>query len=247
MPNHTPRRIVCASASTLAAALSILSFQPAGAQAPSPQAQVNVGPRWACRPADSTYAPNASLTHEGKQLSAHCVPLNVTITTSTGRVFVIGNPQQNGASSAGEQITVTSPTYTATMTASDVHNQWVDAIRKSLSVEQASGDSSAGPMMVGDRWVCEPVSAAHPQNAVTTDASKTPLSCREVNLAVKMPSGRMMVIGHTHSVPKKDTNTETAELAPPSSAGLTPQQMADNWNNSVYRIFDIATSAAGGG
>jgi hypothetical protein len=242
MQTHVPRRSVRASGAVLGAALSILSFQADRAEAQ--QAPVNVGPRWACRPADAGHSANVSMTIGKTQMSVHCTPLNVTITTNTGRVFVIGNPQPNGGSSASEQISATSPAYSASMTASDLNNQYIEMIEKSLSVDEGT---TSGTMNVGDRWVCRPTDAAHPQNAVTTDAAKTPLSCRAVNLSMRMSTGQMIVIGHTHSMPKSDTKTDTAEIAPPSSAGLTPEQMAANWNASIYRIFDIATSAAGGG
>jgi hypothetical protein len=241
MQTDVPRRTVRASGAAVGAALSILSFQAGRAEAQ--EAPVNVGPRWACRPADAGYGANVSMTNGKTQISLHCTPLNVTITTSTGRVFVIGNPQPDAASSTSEQISVTSPVSSGTMTASDVNGQWVDMIKKSLSVDEGT----SGTMNVGDRWVCRSADAAHPQNAVTTEAAKTPLSCRAVNLSMRMGTGQMIVIGHTHPMPKSDTKTETAEIAPPSSAGLTPEQMAANWNASVNRIFDIATSAAGGG
>jgi hypothetical protein len=235
----TPR----ASAAMLGAVLSVLSFQTAGAQ--GPQGAVNVGERWACRAADAGHPANIALTGGAKEMSLHCIPINVTLTTSTGRVFVIGNPQTGGASNASEErISVASPAYAGSVTASDLNDQWVEMIRKGLAVDPGAG---TGTINVGDRWVCRPADANHPQDAAATGGTPaTPLSCRAVNFSMRTSGGQLIVIGHPQTArAKADTNEQTAAItAPDYSGALTSAQINDRWNASVNRVFNIADSAA---
>jgi hypothetical protein len=240
-------RVACAL--TTVASLAVLTGQQPRADAPSPQPAVYVGERWVCRPADTGNAPNAVMSSSTQQL--RCRPINATLTTSTGRVYVIGKPQAD-ASGAEERISMTSPAYAAGATPKDVHDGWVDMMKKGLVVEETG--SSGGLVNVGDRWVCRASDTGHPANASLSSAgAAVPLSCRAVNIAMQTSSGQLIVIGRVQAKakpsvnPKDDTNTQTAPMSAPYSSGLTVAQMNDAWNAYVNRVFDIATSAAGGG
>jgi hypothetical protein len=180
-----------------------------------------------------------------------CRPINGTLTTSSGRVYVIGKSQAD-ASGGEERVSVTSPAYTAGGTTKDLHDSWIDMVKKGLVVEETS---SNGVVTVGDRWVCRPSDTGHPSNASMSSAgAAVPLSCRAVNLSMQTSSGQLIVIGRVQAKakpsvnPKDDTNEQTAPMSAPSYAsGLTVAQMNDSWNAYVNRVFNIATSAAGGG
>jgi hypothetical protein len=234
--------LLAACASATAASLAAISIQPARAQAPSPQPPVYVGDRWVCRPTDASNPANGMLTSGSQQL--RCRAVNVTLTTSDGHVYVIGKPQTD-ASAGEEQASMTSPDYTSGVTPKELHDSWVQMVAKGLAVENTP---SNGVVNAGTRWVCRPVDADHPANASTSSKGATvPLSCREVNVSMQMSSGQMIVIGRVQAKPKPKADTSQTMSAPPYAAGLSVQQMNDNWNAYVNRVFNIATSAAGGG
>jgi hypothetical protein len=240
---------VAACAFAAVASLAALSIQPARADTPSPQPAVYVGERWVCRPADASNSANATMTSGTQQ--AHCRAINVTLTTSDGRVYVIGKPQTD-ASGGEEQASMTSPAYSGGVTPKEFHDGWVAMVKRGLGVEDTT---SNGVVNIGNRWVCRPADADHPISASTSSkGTAVPLSCRAVNLSLQTSSGQMIVIGHVQAKAKPsvsakdDTNEQTAPLsAPLYAAGLTIQEMNDSWNSCVNRVFNIATSAAGGG
>jgi hypothetical protein len=219
-----------------AAALVILSLT-ARADAQADQGAIHVGERWVCRPADAAHPANATSTNS--KASVHCMPINATMTTSSGRVIVIGTPQTNAAA---EQVTVQVPSAMGGMTPVQMNQRYVEMMRKSLQIE---GTGANGTINVGDRWVCRPVDAGHPQNAAM-NASATPLSCRAVNFSMTTASGQRVVVGHPGQSPTSvDTTEETGTIAAPNySNALTPAQLNEVWNQSVYRVFNIADSAA---
>jgi hypothetical protein len=235
MRRHVPR----AGALAIGVALGALSLAAeAGAQAPpTHQGAIHIGERWVCRPADAGHPANASSTNS--KTSMHCTPINATVTTKSGRVIVIGTPETNAAT---EQVSVTIPA-TGGMTAIELNQRYVEMMRKSLEVE---GPHKKGAINVGARWVCRPVNGTHPQNAAL-NAPATPLSCRAVNFSMTTTSGETIVVGHPAQVPTSvDTTEETGTIAAPNYAGtLTSEQQSAAWNDSVYRVFDIADSAAG--
>jgi hypothetical protein len=253
MSRHGSRQmvpvLVAACTFTTVASLATLTVQQARADAPSPQPAVYVGERWVCRPADASNAANAVMASGTQQL--HCRPINVTLTTSSGRVYVIGKPQTD-ASGGEERVSVTSPAYTGGVTGKGLNDSWIDMVKKGLAVGETS---SNGVVNVGDRWVCRPADADHPSNASMPSAgAAVPLSCRAVNFSMQTSSGQLIVIGHAQAKAKPsvsakdDTKEQTAPMSAPSYAsGLTVEQMNDSWNAYVNRVFDIATSAAGGG
>jgi hypothetical protein len=245
---QAPPAFVAMRAAMTAATLAALTVQQAGAQAPAPQAPVYVGERWVCRPADSANAANTVMMGSGGQ-QMHCRSENVTITASDGRVYVVGKPQADGSGDT-ERISVTSPSSSATMTVQDLNQNWVDMMRKALVVDDTGSTNVAN---IGDRWVCRPQDASNPANAsMSSPSGSVALHCRAVNLSIHT-SGGMIVIGHVQAKrpstsPKDDTSEQTGSMTtPPYDKGLTADQLNRSWNNYVYRVFDIATSAAGGG
>ncbi|HTJ27441.1 MAG TPA: hypothetical protein VMA36_14875 [Candidatus Limnocylindria bacterium] len=201
---------------------------------------MNVGERWVCRGADTAHPANASMSGSNQALS--CREVNATITTSTGQVYVIGNPASSTA--PDERITVAGPVLSGEMTVSGLNDRWVEMMENALGTEATSG----GTVNVGDRWVCRPADATHPQNAALSGGGSRPLACRPVNVSMTMSTGQLIVIGHVRARPPQPTATgETDMIAPPPSSALTPKQLDDAWTNTVMRVFNIATSAAGGG
>jgi hypothetical protein len=236
------RSIAHACAFAAVASLAAVSTARVDAQQ-QPQQPINVGERWVCRPADAAHAANATMAKQ----SLDCYAINATITTSAGQVYIIGNPQTS-TSGGEERITVAGPTLSADITSSGLHDRFVEMMENALGAEGASG----GTVNVGDRWVCRAPDGTHPQN-VTLNAGGAgrPLACRAVNVQMTMSSGQLIVIGRVRARPAQPAPAPTATagemIAPPPSNALTPKQLDDAWNSAVMRVFDISTSAAGGG
>lgn len=228
------------------ASLAAMS-QPAPAQTSAPQASssqspVYVGERWVCRPTDASNPPNGTLTSGGQQLFCHAVDL--TLKSSDGRVYVIGKPQADA--SGGQRVSMTSPDYTAGLSPQQLHDSWVEMVKKGLGVQNAS--ASNGVINAGTRWVCQPADASHPATAsVSNSGGTTQLACREVNVALRASTGEMTVIGRVQARPRPKPDTSQTLSSPPYAEGLSVQQMNDSWMAYVNRVFNTATSAAGGG
>lgn len=238
MSSHRFRQALPVLVAACACTTVASTAAPALAQSPSPQPPVYVGERWLCRPPDASTTANGVMASGTEPL--HCTPLNVTLTTNTGQVYVVGKPQSE-ASGAEEHITVKSPNYTGTVSGKDLHDSWVDMVKKGL---QTGETGSNGVVNVGDRWVCRRADADHPANAsMSTAGGAVPLSCRSVNGTIQTSSGQMIVIGRTRARPP----SAAPMTAPPYSNGLSVEQQNASWNAYVNRVFDIATSAAGGG
>jgi hypothetical protein len=235
--SHRFRRAVPVLVAACACTTVASTATPARARSPSPQAPVYVGERWLCRPPDASTTANGVMASGTEPL--HCTALNVTLTTSTGRVYVIGKPQADASNE--ERISVTSPN-SAAAGGKDLHDSWVDMVKKGL---QTGDTGSNGVVNVGDRWVCRRADPDHPANASTSSAGGTvPLSCRSVNGTIQTSNGQMIVIGRTRARPSPSAAPMTS---PPYAQGLSVEQQNASWNAYVNRVFDIATSAAGGG
>jgi hypothetical protein len=225
---------VSACAFTALASLAPNAAAPVRAQSPSSRPPIYVGERWLCRPPDASTTANGTMAGGTEPL--RCTPLNVTLTATNGQVDVVGNPQAD-ASGNEERISVTSPNYTGTISGKDLHDSWVDMVKKGLQTGET--------VNVGDRWVCRRADAGHPANASMTSAGAgVPLSCRSVNGTIQTSTGQMIVIGSVRARPPSAAPMMTS---PPYSSGLSVEQQNANWNAYVNRVFDIATSAAGGG
>jgi hypothetical protein len=170
----------------------------------------------------------------------HCYAVNATLTAPNGQVYVIGKPQAD-ASGNEERVTITSPNAAAAGNPKDLYDSWVAMVQKGL----AAGDTTSnGVVNVGDRWVCRPPDGSHPANAsISTAGGTTSFACHAVNASMQTSSGQMIVIGHVQARPRP----APAMTAPPYAEGLSVEQMNASWNNYVNRVFDTATSAAGGG
>ena len=110
---------------------------------------------------------------------------------------------------------------------------------------QVQAPPSGRTVQVGDRWVCRRADADHPQNATTSD--KVALSCRQINAAIPMSTGGMMVIGTVQARPANAASQSAMAFAPSLSDGLTPAQLDDQWRTFVRKTLQIPDVPPGGG
>ncbi len=123
------------------------------------------------------------------------------------------------------------------------------AVSFALAVAVAAQAQSPPPgrtVQVGDRWVCRRPDADHPQNATTSD--NVALSCRQINAAIPMSSGGMMIIGTVQTRPAPaGTSDPGVYMAPKLSDSLTPAQAHEQWQKFVRMALQIPDVPPGGG
>jgi len=223
-----------------AAALTCALVPAHAANAQAAATTTNLGDRWVCRTADASNAQNATATIGGAPLSLACRSINVTLTTADGRTVVVGNPKGGDST----RMSIKSPQYSGSMTASGLNDQWVTMMRTALGIGPGA---ASGTMNAGPRWVCRAADAANPQNGSLNGAS-TALSCRAVNFSMKTSGGQTIVVGTPPAATSSTTTASTAQTisvaAPDYGGSLSPSQLNTAWVNNTYRLF--GNPSAGG-
>ena len=79
-------------------------------------------------------------------------------------------------------------------------------------------------------YVCHAVVAGESANARMTVSSNAALTCRPINIALKMSNGSMRTIGHVGSKMTK---------GPDYSSALTPAQINDAWVKFIETAFSV--------